>query len=111
MDPPTPIRRSATGHEVNLSAQPINRSNYVHCIENDVDEGLQDVRPLVYVGMASDIIHHGHIAIIKKASKYGRVVVGLLTDEAIESYKRTPILKFEHRKLVIENIKVCLYVM
>ena len=40
--------------------------------------------------MAADILHHGHVNIINTASKYGRVVVGLLTDEAIESYKRKP---------------------
>ncbi len=58
---------------------------------------------LVYVGMSADIIHHGHINIIQEAKKYGKVIVGLLTDEAIASYKRVPLLKYEHRKKVVEN--------
>ena len=43
----------------------------------------------VYVGLAADILHEGHITILKKASKLGDVTVGLLTDSAIASYKKT----------------------
>lgn len=60
---------------------------------------------IVYVGMAADIIHPGHINIINQANKYGKVIVGLLTDEAIESYKRKPINNFESRKIIISSIK------
>ena len=59
---------------------------------------------IVYVGMSADFIHHGHINIISTARKLGKVVVGLLTDEAIASYKRVPILTFEQRKQIIENL-------
>lgn len=59
----------------------------------------------VYLGMCADILHHGHVNIIKEASKMGKVTVGLLTDEAIASYKRVPILSYEERKKIIENVK------
>ncbi len=59
----------------------------------------------VYVGMSTDIIHHGHINIIEVARKLGNVTVGLLTDEAIATYKRLPLLTYEQRKKIIENIK------
>ena len=59
----------------------------------------------VYVGLSVDIIHEGHINILKTASKYGDVIVGLLTDEAIASYKNIPHLSFNRRKIVIQNIK------
>ena len=59
----------------------------------------------VYVGMSADMIHPGHLNIIKEASKLGDVIVGLLTDKAIASYKRLPVLKFEQRKIIIESIK------
>ena len=59
----------------------------------------------VYVGMSADLIHPGHINILNEASKYGSVIVGLLTDEAIASYKRLPSLNYEQRKQIIENIK------
>ena len=55
--------------------------------------------------MSADIIHPGHINIIKEAAKYGDVVVGLFTDEAIASYKRVPYMPYEQRKIVVENIK------
>ena len=45
----------------------------------------------VYVGMSADLIHPGHLNVINEASKYGEVIVGLLTDKAIASYKRHPI--------------------
>jgi phosphoenolpyruvate phosphomutase len=59
----------------------------------------------VYVGMSADMIHPGHLNIIKEAQKLGYVIVGLLTDKAIASYKRLPTLKYEQRKIIIENIK------
>lgn len=55
--------------------------------------------------MSADIIHPGHLNIIKEASKLGRVVVGVLTDEAIASYKRLPYLNYEQRSLVVKNLK------
>lgn len=60
---------------------------------------------IVYVGMSADIIHPGHLNIIKEARKYGEVIVGVLTDAAIASYKRLPYLDFEQRKIIVENIK------
>ena len=59
----------------------------------------------VYVGLSADILHEGHINILKKASKLGDVVVGLLTDKAISSYKRFPLLNYKQRESVLKNIK------
>jgi len=59
----------------------------------------------VYIGMSADIIHPGHLNIIKKGSELGKITVGVLTDEAIASYKRLPYLNYEQRKLIIESIK------
>lgn len=62
-------------------------------------------KPVVYVGMSADLIHPGHLNILNKAAEYGEVMVGLLTDSAIASYKRLPFMSFEQRRLVVENIK------
>lgn len=59
----------------------------------------------VYVGMSADLIHPGHLNIIKQAASLGEVTIGLLTDQAIASYKRVPFMTFEQRHLVIEQIK------
>jgi len=59
----------------------------------------------VYFGLGADILHHGHINLIEKARRYGTIIVGLITDEAIASHKRLPILNYEQRKKIIENIR------
>lgn len=60
---------------------------------------------LVYVPMAADIVHPGHINILKIAAQYGDVMVGLFTDEAIRSYKPAPYMNYEQRKVVVESIR------
>ena len=62
-------------------------------------------KKIVYVGLSADILHKGHINILKTAAKLGRVTVGLLTDEAIASYKKIPYLNFEQRQIILQNIK------
>jgi cytidyltransferase-like protein len=49
---------------------------------------------IVYVAMAADILHPGHINVLSEAAKLGEVTVGLLTDKAIASYKRVPYMSF-----------------
>tara|TARA_Y100000589_G_scaffold236802_1_gene224224 strand:+ start:6318 stop:7625 length:1308 start_codon:yes stop_codon:yes gene_type:complete len=61
--------------------------------------------PKVYVGMSIDILHHGHINILEKASEFGKVIVGLLSDKAISTGKRMPLLTFEQRKKIVANLK------
>lgn len=59
----------------------------------------------VYVGMSADLIHPGHLNILKKAAELGDVTIGLLTDAAIASYKRVPYMTFEQRREVVESLK------
>ncbi len=59
----------------------------------------------VYLAMAGDIIHHGHINIIKEAAKYGEVTIGLFDDAVIGNTKRFPIMAFDERKEIISSIK------
>jgi phosphoenolpyruvate phosphomutase len=63
------------------------------------------MKKTVYIGMSADIIHPGHLNIINEGAKLGNVIVGVLTDEAIASYKRLPYLNFDQRKMIIENLK------
>ena len=53
---------------------------------------------------STDYIHSAHIAIINKAKRLGRLIIGVLSDEAVASYKRYPMIPFEERKSLIENI-------
>ena len=58
----------------------------------------------VYMCFSTDIVHSGHINIIKKASKLGKVIIGVLSDEAVASYKRFPLMPFTERKILFSNI-------
>ena len=58
----------------------------------------------VYMCFSTDMLHSGHIAIIKKAAKLGKLTIGVLTDEVIASYKRFPLMPFEERKSLFESI-------
>ena len=60
---------------------------------------------IVYIGMSADLVHPGHLNILKKATELGDVVIGLLTDAAIANYKRVPYMTFEQRREVVENLK------
>lgn len=82
------------------------------CSEIDTPEDLAVVsrelkeinNKTVYMCCSSDIIHSGHISIIKKASRLGKLIIGVLSDEAVVSYKRFPILPYGERKSMFENI-------
>ena len=58
----------------------------------------------VFISLTADNIHHGHINLINEGKKYGNVVIGLLTDKAVATHKKLPILNYEQRKLIIKNI-------
>jgi phosphoenolpyruvate phosphomutase len=82
------------------------------CSEIDNADDLEEVsrkldsisRRSVYMCFSTDVIHSGHIAIIKKASNLGRLTIGVLSDEAVAGYKRFPLLPYEERKTMFENI-------
>lgn len=82
------------------------------CAEIDTPEDMEAVsRQLagtaersVYMCFSADMLHSGHMAIIKKAQTLGRLTIGVLSDEAVASYKRFPLIPFEERKSLIENI-------
>jgi phosphoenolpyruvate phosphomutase len=82
------------------------------CAEIDTPEDLEVVSKkvhevserTVYMCFSTEYIHSGHVAIINKARRLGRLIVGVLSDEAVSSYKRFPLIPFEERKALLENI-------
>ena len=58
----------------------------------------------VYMCFATDVIHGGHIAIIQKAAKLGRLTIGVLSDEAAATYRRFPLLPMEERMEILKSI-------
>lgn len=58
----------------------------------------------VYMCFSTDVIHGGHLAILQKAAELGELTVGVLSDEAVVSFKRYPLVPFEDRKALLESI-------
>src|SRR5688572_29360331 len=54
--------------------------------------------------MSADILHPGHVNVLRVARGLGEVTVGLLTDAAIASYKRLPYMSYEQRLAVISEL-------
>ncbi len=70
-----------------------------------VTEKLREVNErTVYMCFSTEYIHTGHIAIIKKAKRLGRLTIGVLSDEAVASFRRFPLMPFEERKALVANI-------
>lgn len=59
---------------------------------------------VVYTCFCTDIIHEGHLNLLYEAKKYGKVVVGILTDEALIQFDRFPTITFEERKKIVEEL-------
>ena len=60
----------------------------------------------ILVDMSATLIHHGHIRLLKKASKFGKVIVALTKDTDIKKYKGyKPELSFNFRKEIMQSIK------
>ena len=62
-------------------------------------------KKIVYVAGCFDILHKGHINLFQKAAEFGYVIVGLLSDEAMKSFKRDPLMSFEDRSILINAME------
>lgn len=58
----------------------------------------------VYVCFCTDVIHEGHLNIIEQAKKYGDVVIGALSDEALIKYNRFPTIPLKERVELYKRI-------
>lgn len=82
------------------------------CSEIDTPEDLERVSAAlkvviertVYMCFSTEYIHSGHMAIINKAKRLGRLIIGVLSDKAVAGYKRYPLIPFDERKQLMENI-------
>ncbi len=58
----------------------------------------------VYTCFTTDVLHEGHMNILKEAKKYGRLIAGVMSDEALVKFDRFPTISFEMRKQMLEGI-------
>ena len=57
----------------------------------------------VYTCFCTDVIHEGHMNILKKAAEYGDVYVGVLSDEAMVGFNRFPTISLEQRMEIVRE--------
>ena len=94
-----------------LDIYPLDVQNQL-CAEIDNPEDLAVVSArlkavedrTVYMCFSTDILHSGHIAILHRAARLGRLIIGVLSDEAVTSYKRFPLVPASERRVMFENI-------
>ena len=58
----------------------------------------------VYTCFCTDMIHDGHLNIIREARKYGEVIIGVLSDEAMVRFNRFPGISFQERCRMIQKL-------
>lgn len=95
-----------------INIKPIDIKRFI-CKEVDNAEDLAAIKDTllslpcrnVYMCFSTDIVHSGHLSIIKRAKRLGKVTIGVLSDEAISKYKRFPLLPYSERKEMFENIQ------
>ena len=58
----------------------------------------------VYMLFATDVIHEGHINVVKEAKKYGKVIGGVLCDAAMIRFNRFPTVSFDERVRMVKDI-------
>ena len=58
----------------------------------------------VYMLFATDVIHEGHINVVKEAKKYGNVIGGVLCDAAMIRFNRFPTVSFDERVRMVKDI-------
>lgn len=63
----------------------------------------------VYSYYVMDLLHRGHILLMKNAKAIagpdGKLIIGVLTDEAVMEKKSKPTLSFNERMMIAEAIK------
>jgi len=82
------------------------------CAEIDTPEDLENVSArlrevesrTVYLCFSTDILHSGHIALLRRARRLGKLIIGVLNDEAVAGYKRFPLVPFTERKALMESL-------
>ncbi|MBS3105408.1 adenylyltransferase/cytidyltransferase family protein [Candidatus Woesearchaeota archaeon] len=94
----------------------LNKSNGQLCVTIPKDSGIKEsdvvtvekekIKTIVYSLVTGDLFHYGHLKMLQVANKLGDLhICGVLTDEAIKSYKEPPIAGFKERKSIISSLR------
>ncbi|MBN1156095.1 adenylyltransferase/cytidyltransferase family protein [Candidatus Woesearchaeota archaeon] len=93
-----------------------NKSNGQLCITIPKNSGIKEgdivnvekvkIKRIVYSSVTADLFHYGHLRLLENANQLGDFhICGVLTDEAIKSYKECPIATFKDRVAIISSLR------
>jgi len=61
---------------------------------------------LVYTYVCGDILHEGHLLYLENAKALGdKLIVGVLTDEAVMEKKKAPVMSFKERIQLVRSLR------
>jgi len=94
----------------------LNKSNGQLCVTIPKGSGLKEgdivsvekekIKTIVYSSVTADLFHFGHLRILQEANNLGDFhICGVLTDEAIKSYRSEPIANLKERKAIISALQ------
>ncbi|MDD5193388.1 MAG: adenylyltransferase/cytidyltransferase family protein [Candidatus Nanoarchaeia archaeon] len=93
-----------------------NKSNGQLCITIPKNSGIkpgdivniekEKIKTIVYTFVTGDLFHYGHLRLLQSANNLGDFhICGVLTNEAIESYKGEPIADYKEREAIISSLQ------
>ena len=93
-----------------------NKSNGQLCLTIPKGSGIKEgdivgiekdkVKTIVYTYVTGDLFHYGHLRLLQSANSLGDFhICGVLTNEAIQSYKDKPIADFKEREAIISSLQ------
>lgn len=94
----------------------LNKSNGQLCITIPKGSGVKEgdivsiekekIKTIVYTVVTADLFHYGHLRLLQKANELGDFhICGVLTEEAIKSYKEPPVAILTERKAIISDLR------
>jgi|TARA_B100001971_G_C18133278_1_gene506066 choline-phosphate cytidylyltransferase/glycerol-3-phosphate cytidylyltransferase len=93
-----------------------NKSNGQLCVTIPTGSGIKEgdiitiekekIKRIVYSSVTADMFHYGHLRLLESANNLGDFhICGVLTDNAIQSYKAAPIARLRDRKAIISSLR------
>lgn len=94
----------------------LNKSNQQLCVTIPKGSGIKEgdivniekekIKKVVYSSVTADLFHYGHLTVLKEANQLGNLhICGVLTDEAINSYREKAIAGLRERMAIISSLR------
>lgn len=94
----------------------LNKSNGQLCVTIPKNSGIKEgdivdiekkkIKTIIYSSVTADLFHYGHLRLLENANKLGDFhICGVLTNEAIKSYKKEPIADFKERMAIVSSLR------